>query len=273
LVRFIKCVTQSAFKLAGRQIVPVGTVPEKSNEYLRLEKWPRYKETATDIIGRNIELVDARSFLWQYDNIWSGMQYSFNTEREIPIIIDCGANIGLSVIFWKRLFPSARVIAFEPDPGVYEVLVRNVSRLRDVETFQRAVWISEGEMLFSREGADSGSLTQANNRQSERVEPVKTIRLRDHLDMTVDMLKIDIEGAEADVILDCADRLSNVRNLFVEYHSFVNERQRIHEILSVLVESGFRLHILHENAANQPFIARNSNQGMDMQLGIFAYRE
>jgi hypothetical protein len=49
--------------------------------------------------------------------------------------------------------------------------------------------------------------------------------------MEIDMLKLDIEGAEVDVIVDCLDRLHNIHNVLVEYHSFRWHKQRIDELL------------------------------------------
>ena len=119
----------------------------------------------------------------------------------------------------------------------------------------------------------SGSLTGTADKPLESIESVRTVRLRDYLDRTIDMLKMDIEGAEVDVISDCADQLHNVKNLSVEYHSFSGQKQRVDEIFKVLIESGFRLHVLHEYPAMPPLIAPKERQGMDLQLVIFGYRD
>lgn len=52
--------------------------------------------------------------------------YFFRTERPHPLIVDCGSNIGMSVIFFKLLYPDARVLAFEPDPAPFELLEQNI---------------------------------------------------------------------------------------------------------------------------------------------------
>jgi hypothetical protein len=88
----------------------------------------------------------------------------------------------------------------------------------------------------------------------------------------VDFLKIDIEGAETETLKDCADRLGNVENLFVEYHSFDGERQTLDTLIGILAGAGFRLHVHSPNASPQPFVHRDLNAGMDLQLNIFAFR-
>ena len=59
----------------------------------------------------------------------------------------------------------------------------------------------------------------------------------------VDFLKLDIEGAETTVIKDCADYLGNVDNIFVEYHSFLSEKQTLDELLNILKKTNFRVQI------------------------------
>ena len=66
--------------------------------------------------------------------------------------------------------------------------------------------------------------------------------------------------------------LGNVENLFVEYHSFVDKPQTLDQLVSMLTEAGFRLHIHPPVTSPQPFIRRDVNLGMDMQLNVFAFR-
>ncbi len=119
------------------------------------------------------------------------------------------------------------------------------------------------------EGADGGRIAQINDPQDKIVQ---TTRLRNYLDRPVDLLKIDIEGAETEVLMDCADLLDKIDNIFVEYHSFADRPQTLHHITDVLATAGFRLHVHPNITSPQPFVGRNVNLGMDMQLNIFAFR-
>src|SRR5215203_998957 len=88
----------------------------------RIRKLPRYTPFTTEMLGRPLRCVDGASFVASYSEIFKRGIYRFETQSDSPVIIDCGANIGLSVIYFKRLFPAARIIAFEADPSVFDVL-------------------------------------------------------------------------------------------------------------------------------------------------------
>jgi FkbM family methyltransferase len=237
----------------------------------KLRSLPRYQSGFTEILGKPIELVDSASFLWMYKEIFEQQIYRFETDSAEPYIIDGGSNIGLSVLYFKNLYPSSRIVAFEPDRKIFKVLEENLARYgyHDVELHCRALWTSEGSIGFYEEGADGGRLARGDSKTNSLVS---TTRLRDYLDREVDFLKLDIEGAETDVLLDSADRLGKVRNLFVEYHSFEQQPQSFHILTRVLFDAGFRLHVHPPVTSAQPFIKRDVNEGMDMQLNVFAFR-
>lgn len=239
----------------------------------KLRRTPRYTPTSTNLLGTEIEVVDAASFLFMYKEIFEERIYRFKARKEKPTIIDCGANIGISILYFKELYPYSHIIAFEPDTKVFKSLKKNILKfnLSDIELFNKAVWSSENILEFMSEGADGGRVTQLES-DRERYQ-VPTVRLRDYLIKPVDFLKLDIEGAETEVIKDCQDLLFNIDNLFIEYHSFVNETQTLHIIINILSKAGFRLHIHPSLTSPQPFCDRSVSLGMDMQLNIFAFRE
>lgn len=246
--------------------------PTELSEIARLRGFPRYKEGFTSLLGQEIKFVDACTLLAGYEEIFEKEIYQFRAETEHPYIIDCGANIGLSLIYFKMLFPGATVVAFEPDPSIYQVCKHNIEsfHLTDVRLCQKAIWKNNGGTLFQVEGGFSGRIPKPNDHT--HLISVETQRLRELLEQRVDFLKIDIEGAEYDVIKDCAQSLEQVRHIFVEYHSHVSEKQRLHEILSILAASGFRYHIHEAYTSQRPYVDRPLMLDMDLQLNIFGFR-
>ncbi len=231
--------------------------------------------TYTNFLGKNIQIVDAPSYLAAYEEIFAKENYLFRSVKDSPFIIDCGANIGLSVIYFKKLFPDCRIVTFEPDPVVFNALKYNVGLFgyKEVELHKKAIWDAQTVLRFMAEGSVSGRLTKPGDADTERVIEVNTARLKDYLQGEVDFLKMDIEGAETRVIRDCSDQLRNVKNMFIEYHSHATEPQTLDEILHVLRDTGFRYQIKEAFVAKHPFVTREPHSwGNDLQLDIFAYR-
>jgi len=243
----------------------------RRRELARLDALPRYQSAVTDITGRRLELADGPSFVWTYDEIYKEGIYAFHAQHPTPYIVDGGANIGMSVLYFKELYPASEIVAFEPDPALFAVLERNVAsaRVSGVRLVAGALWSSETTLAFHPEGADGGHLVADGEAATITV---KTVRLGDYLDRPVDLLKLDIEGAETEVLLAAADHLPQVERLYVEYHSRVGERQTLPELLSVLRDAGFRLHLLPCGVSPRPFLAQRDYQGLDLQLHVFGVR-
>lgn len=239
-------------------------------ELARLEALPRYQRAVTDVTGRRLELVDGPSFVWTYHEIYKEEIYAFRARHPAPYIVDGGANIGLSVLYFKQLYPESEIVAFEPDPPIFAVLERNlaVAGVGGVRLVAGALWSSETTLAFHAEGADGGHLSA----ESEATIRVKTVCLSDYLDRPVDLLKLDIEGAETEVLLAAANQLAQVERVYVEYHSRVGERQTLPELLRVLRDSGFRLHVLPCGVSPRPFLAQRNYHGLDLQLHVFGVR-
>ena len=93
-------------------------------------------------------------------------------------MIDCGGNIGLSVIRSKQLYPDSRIVVFEPDPEFVPVLKRNLERndAGDVEVIDAAVWIDNGTSQWYCEGID-GSHLSSEAGQVSKPTIVRTIDL------------------------------------------------------------------------------------------------
>jgi FkbM family methyltransferase len=218
--------------------------------------------------------VDAASFLSAYRAIFETEIYAFEPDHNVPKIIDGGANIGLATLYWKRNFPSAQITAFEPDPEIFDVLKKNLKErgYDNVELIQKGLWSETTTLQFEPDGADGGQVKDEAPEEGGDVQKIPVTRLKPYLNDRIDLLKLDIEGAETEVLNDAAEHLRSVQHLFVEYHSYVGEEQRVDEILHVLRRAGFRIHVQPELVADRPFLQRMESYGMDHRLNIFAFR-
>lgn len=252
-------------------------VNPKERKFLRLSlrygNYDRNKPVEITFLKFKFIVPDALSFIWQFKEIFVEEYYRFETNSNAPLIFDCGANVGTSCAFFKSIYPHSKIIAFEPNPKIAEYLKQNIKNnsLENIEVIEKAVWINDDGIELGLENADASSIYLEKNKTG-----VETIRLKNLLDreQTIDMLKMDIEGAEVEVLNDCRDSLNSVRNLFIEYHSYFNRQQKLSEIIRVLETAGFRYFIMQPENRSQPFINRTNkfNPEMDLQLNIFAYR-
>jgi FkbM family methyltransferase len=191
-----------------------------------------------------------------------------------PFIIDCGANIGLSVIYMKRLYPDATIIAFEPDEKNFSLLQKNIAAFgyENVEARQEAVWTDNTVLQFAGEGSMSSRIDTGSSRNTLSV---KAVRLRDFLNRPVDFLKIDIEGAEFEVMNDIAGHLHFVQHLFVEYHGSFAQNSELARLFTLLVDKGFSYYIKEATSVYDHPLNPLKRPGMpyDIQLNIFCFRK
>jgi FkbM family methyltransferase len=223
------------------------------------------------------QMFNSRTSFYGIEEYFHGLHEIFVDEiyrQNLPAnayVIDCGAHIGLSVIYIKRLCPTAQVIAFEPDEKNYELLNNNVKshELKDVELRKEAVWIEDTELNFIQDGSMSSKIGPENGHP---VLKVKAIRLKSLLTKTIDFLKLDIEGAEYDVIKDIADELKWVSNMFIEYHGNIKETSRLTEILNIIQNAGFAFYIKEALSVKHPFVDFAISKPFDVQLNIFCLK-
>lgn len=202
--------------------------------------------------------------------------------QDIPAnakIIDCGGNIGISALYFHKAQPTANIQVFEPDDTNFEVLTKNIEHWKcasQVKIIKKAIWIEEGEISFQSEGTLNGHITKSENDQSQITsKKVPCVRLKKLLTENIYFLKIDIEGAEFDVLMDCKDNLSFVQNLFLEYHGKFDQNNQLNEILQLLTSSGFSYYIKEAgNVYPSPFKRDLDDKPRlyDVQLNIFAFR-
>ncbi|HRH67177.1 MAG TPA: FkbM family methyltransferase [Bacteroidia bacterium] len=239
---------------------------------LSARKFPRYTEHQFTFRGMSFIVPDFISVAYQLKEYFAEARMDFKPVSDVPVILDCGANVGVSVIRFKQLYPQAKIIAFEADPKICSYLIRNLKAngISDVDVVNKAVWKDSSGISFGSEGADGGSVFHTENARQ-----IPSIRLKDVLAGydQIDLLKMDIEGAETEVIMDCQDVLHKIKYLFVEYHSIRGNNQQLDQLLWTLSKAGFRYSI-HSigDFFRQPFLDTGSGT-MDIQLDIHAIRK
>ncbi len=163
-----------------------------------------------------IEYVASSNLRAQFNEIFIRRQYSFSVATDAPVIVDCGGNIGMSVIWFKQTFPKSKVTVYEADPDMTLRLSRNLRAvgISDVQVENAAVWNEDGLVAFENLGDDRGFV-----RSNGKIN-VRSVDIARCLPSHVDLLKLDVEGAEYVVVdrLCRSGAISRVQNLVAEFH-------------------------------------------------------
>lgn len=218
------------------------------------------------IAGKKFHAPDSLSVIWQYYEIFFKRYYRFSPiNAAAPRIIDIGSNIGLSLTFFTQEYPNARITAYEADPTIFSYLKENSTHFPKAELINKAVWIHNNGIELHSNGADSASILVGKGTTIH----VPSISFSEILEKEteIDMLKMDIEGAENNVFTDRTLPLHKIKNIFLEYHSYKGEQQHLHTILTCLAENNFRYYFM--DGVSKP----NTDTGnLDLQCNIIATR-
>jgi FkbM family methyltransferase len=223
--------------------------------YVLAAKFSLQKNEPVRLGGFSILPSDFSVLRYLYEDLFIGRDYDLPLNSAHPVIVDCGANIGLSLIFFKECYPQASIIAFEPDPENFKRLQATVEvNFPDVTIHNKAVSDTPGRMELFSTTDSKGTITKSLYR--ERLEEtalvsesVEVVRLSDYVHMPIDLLKLDVEGAEIAVIGDlvATGAINHVRNMVVEFHDIMQEgRPSLSGFLAKLEQQGFLLRLAAE---------------------------
>lgn len=182
-------------------------------------QYPRRVPGKIELEGLEWEFPDLHSFYHQCHQIFLQPTYKLENGVQIKKIFDGGAHSGLASLMWSHLYPGVEIDAFEADQEIFDHLQNNIQRwgLKNVETNNQAVWSHNQGMSFTKTNDDSGFISKPQ----ENEVSVSTRRLRDLIvENKYDLVKLDIEGAEFEVIEDCSEVLEAVPYWIVEIHHF-----------------------------------------------------
>jgi FkbM family methyltransferase len=200
-------------------------------------------------IGKNtVWYENSEEFNELKKELYTEHRYYLELDKEDPVILDMGAHIGLATLYFKQIYPEATITAFEPHPGNFAILQKNVleNQLNNVALVQAAVAPKDGQIVLY-EAAGPGEwrsgvgIIPQGWRGVQRTQPitVQAVGVLSYLENPIDLLKMDIEGMEYEVIRTAGEKLRNVRQMIIEVHP--REGHRLAEIEKTLLSTGFKL--------------------------------
>ena len=194
------------------------------------------------------------SFNQIIEEIFEQHLYAFQAKHSQPLILDAGSNIGLAALYFKRYYPDAHIICFEPDPVRFELLMRNieVNCLKNIKPVNAALsgeLVAQvtlyGQIKAENSDARGNSIYPEWGCQRENFDSISVdnVLLSTYLNRPVDLLKLDIEGAEQSVLTESASQLHWVKELIVEVHETLSlgQKNRVSDIEFLLATRGFNI--------------------------------
>jgi FkbM family methyltransferase len=139
---------------------------------------------------------------------------------DVKVIIDAGANIGFTSVFFANRYPQARIFSIEPDPENFEVLSSNIAPYKNVSAIKSALWnkketIHTVDRGFGKRGI---MIDKAEGTHSLEAIAIQDL-IHDYNLNAIDILKMDIEGSEKEVFSSDYDAwLSRTNCLIIELH-------------------------------------------------------
>lgn len=216
-------------------------------------------------MGFRVAHFDRQTLNFLYREIFVRQYYYFRARTDTPVILDCGANIGMASLYFKWLYPRSMVRAFEPDPTTFGLLTQNMAQNHlDVETFNCALWDTDADVDFFSDSNSPGSLLMSTSMSQAKGKPIKVParKLSDFIQGEVDFVKVDVEGAEDRVLGDLVQsgKIGAVRQMVFEYHHRLGRQKScLAEFLRMLEQAGFEYQI---HSVLFPVTSNDTFQGM-----------
>ncbi len=212
-----------------------------------LRRMLRNSDGKLTLKGANLRLATDQDLPVLFDEIILRRSYYFATNNPAPYIIDGGANFGLATYGFLQQFPEAQIVAFEPGRAAITALRENAETngWHNVTVHQAALAGEEGIAEFNEplHMSMGGSLTSRLTGGAYKTEAyqVQTLPLSRFIDRPVDLLKLDIEGAEMPVLEEISGHLDQIRRLFIEVHTTENLKalEAVDTVTRKLTQAGF----------------------------------
>lgn len=173
---------------------------------------------------------------------------------QVQTVIDLGANIGLASLYFAHYWPSCRLLAVEPNPETFAILESNLAsfgRSNRCKALQAAVWNAKAKLSPDQEpGHFSAFAVHEATAVHDTGAVIEGRTMADIINYSgfkaVDLLKVDIEGAEIQLFSGDVGWLSRVSNIAIEFHEGSRENSHFDEVVAAF---GFRDRSLYGHTA------------------------
>jgi FkbM family methyltransferase len=156
-----------------------------------------------------------------FEHVFVNREYGISLSVQPSIIVDAGANAGMSAAWFSLSYPTAKIVAIEPEPTNFEVLRRNAKLFPRIIPINAALWNREGVVCMEDRGGGHWGMRVADDKIASGpiIRSTTVPALLEELGIDrVDLLKVDVEGAECEIFADCSSWIGCVSVICAELH-------------------------------------------------------
>ncbi len=174
-------------------------------------------------LSEKIFLRNGTSDVRCFNQIFLEEDYNFEIDFRPKIIIDCGSNIGLSALFFQKKYPGVTIIAVEPEPSNFKMLLKNTRNYKNIQCLNYAVWNQNVKLAIAENmEIDKWGFTMSSH-PNELTKTIPAITIDEIMKRynfsEVDILKMDIEGSEKEVFSSGYEAwLPRTKVIMIELH-------------------------------------------------------
>ncbi|ARK10141.2 FkbM family methyltransferase [Fibrella sp. ES10-3-2-2] len=200
--------------------------------------------------GTTFHLRPHTSDLYTFDQVFIQNQYKLNYPFEPRTIIDAGANIGLSAVYFSHRFPNAQIVAVEPDKANFAQLTQNCVDYPHIQAHCAGVWSTDSHLTIINSDATNNSFQVVETTPTDpgAIPAISIASIMQQQNWPIiDLLKVDIEGSEKEIFsTNYESWLPQVRMLLVEVHDHMKMGSSA-AVFRATSQYNFSFDMKHEN--------------------------
>jgi FkbM family methyltransferase len=185
---------------------------------------PKEVVVSYDNVKHPIYLRLKTSDMLTFVHVFLRSEYNVDIAKKPTVIVDAGANIGLTSVFYANKYPDAKIIALEPEYSNFILLKKNTAAYGNIVAINKALWGENTTLEIVDPGLDKWGFQtrKRNEKEADRKKAIESITIDklmiDNMLSHIDILKIDIEGAEKEVCETASAWIDKVGMMAIELH-------------------------------------------------------
>ncbi len=168
-------------------------------------------------IARPIHLRVGTSDVSLFRDILLKKEYAWEMPSLPRVIVDAGANVGMASVFYANRYPEAKIISVEPEPWNAEMLRKNMAYYPNNVVLEAALWNENEPVRLLDPGLGEWGFRTVAGGSGVRGITVEQLMRECGIDY-IDLLKLDIEGAEVEVLADASRWIGRIGAILMEPH-------------------------------------------------------